>query len=155
MNGLAAPDELQINTVSLILQTQVLTDPNQRGTTKRNSEIKKLVPSAKKQKEQSEDTQNNPGNKNSGANNSIPNNTANNKNNISKKSNRAEKEPKTVYPHFETYGKTNHSTEKCYYGANTANRPPPGKDDRQDRIRSKKEPIQMTRMKLLRLQPKI
>ena len=30
----------------------------------------------------------------------------------------------------------------------------PGRGDRKDKIRSKKEPIKMTRMKLLRLQPK-
>ena len=42
-----------------------------------------------------------------------------------KNSNKAERKPKTVYPPGETCGKTNHSTEKCYYGANAANRPPP------------------------------
>ena len=31
----------------------------------------------------------------------------------------------------------------------------PGKEDRKDKIRSKKEPIKMTQMKQLRLQPKI
>ena len=31
----------------------------------------------------------------------------------------------------------------------------PGKEDRKDKIRSKKEPIKMTQMELLRLQPKI
>ena len=31
----------------------------------------------------------------------------------------------------------------------------PGTEDRKDKIRSKKEPIKMTRMKLLKLQPKI
>ena len=31
----------------------------------------------------------------------------------------------------------------------------PGKEDRNNKIRSKKEPINMTQMKLLRLQPKI
>ena len=37
----------------------------------------------------------------------------------------AERKPKTVYPPCETCGKTNHSTEKCCFGANAANRPPP------------------------------
>ena len=32
---------------------------------------------------------------------------------------------KNVYPRCETCGKTNHSREKCYHGANAANRPPP------------------------------
>ena len=31
----------------------------------------------------------------------------------------------------------------------------PDREDRKDKIRSKKEPIKMTRMKLIRLQPKI
>ena len=31
----------------------------------------------------------------------------------------------------------------------------PGRQDRKDKIRSKKEPIKMTQMKLLRLQPRI
>ena len=31
----------------------------------------------------------------------------------------------------------------------------PGREDRKDKIRSKKEPIKMTRLKLIRLQPKI
>ena len=74
--------------------------------------------------------QNNPVHKNSGANNSNPNsnvnnNNKNNNNNNHKNSNKAEREKNTVYPHSEAYGKTNHSAEKCYFGANAANRPPP------------------------------
>ena len=82
----------------------------------------------KRQKDQSEDTQSNPRNKNSGTNNSIPNNNTNensNNNNNYKNSNRAERKPKTVYLPCETCGKTNDSTKKCYYGVNAANRPPP------------------------------
>ena len=81
-----------------------------------------------RQKEQSEDTQDNPGNKNNGAKNSIPNNNTNKKkknNNNYKNNNRAERKPKTAYPPCETCEKTNHYTEKCYYGTNAANRPPP------------------------------
>ena len=33
--------------------------------------------------------------------------------------------PRPVFPHCETCGRTNHSTEKCFLGANAANRPPP------------------------------
>ena len=78
----------------------------------------------KRQREQTEDNQNNPGNKNSGANTSNPNSNVNN-NNKNENSNKAERKPKTVYPLCETSAKTNHSTEKCYCGANAANRPPP------------------------------
>ena len=81
----------------------------------------------KKQRETTEKSQNNPGNKNSDANNSNPHSNINksNNNNNNKNSNRAERKPKTVYPACETCGKTNHSTEKCYFGDNAANRPPP------------------------------
>ena len=79
-----------------------------------------------KQREQIENNQNNPGNKNSDAKNSNANSSINNNNNNNNKNrNRAKKKPKTVYPPCETCGKTNHSTEKCYFGANAANRPPP------------------------------
>ena len=79
----------------------------------------------KKQREQTEDAQNNPGNKNSGANTSNSTSNDNNINNNNKNSNRTERKPKTVYPPSETSGKTSHSTERCYFGANAANRPPP------------------------------
>ena len=79
----------------------------------------------KKQRKQFENYQNNPGNKNSDANTSIPNSNVNNHNNNNKNSNKAERKPKTVYPPCETCGKTNQPREKCYYGANAANRPPP------------------------------
>ena len=79
----------------------------------------------KKQREQTENDQNNPGNKNGDANTSNPNSNVNNENNNSKNSNRGEKRPETIYPPSETCGKTDHSTEKGYFGANAANRPPP------------------------------
>ena len=79
----------------------------------------------KKQRGQTENNQNNPGNKNSDANTSNSTNNVNNNNNNNKNSNRAERKPKTVYPPCETCRKTNHSTDKCYFGDNAANRPPP------------------------------
>ena len=110
----------------------------------------------KKQREQTEKNRKNPGNKkNSGANTSNPNGNVNNHNNNNRSSNRAERKPRTVYPPCETRGKTNHSTEKCYNGANAANTPAPRQIGPDTKIRSKREPIKMTQMKLLRLQPKI
>ena len=38
---------------------------------------------------------------------------------------RAERKPTTVYPPCETCGKTNQSTENCYFVVNAANGPPP------------------------------
>ena len=39
---------------------------------------------------------------------------------------------RTLYLPCETYGKTNHSTERCYGGANAANRPLPWKNKREE-----------------------
>ena len=41
------------------------------------------------------------------------------------KNNQRNRRPRPVFPPCETCGKTNHSTEKCYLGANAANRPTP------------------------------
>ena len=104
----------------------MLTDPNQRATTvKKPGHYRNQCRMLKKQREQTEKNQNYPGNKNIDANTSNPNSNVNNNNNQNRNSNRDKRKPKTVYPRCETCGKTNHSTEKCYYGANAANRPPP------------------------------
>ena len=124
LNGLEAPDELQINTVS-----QQLTMANADrfkptcqhcGKPGHKNQCRLL----KKPRKETENNQNNPGNKNSDANNYIPdNNTNNNDHNNFKNSNRAETKPETVHLPCETCGKTNHSAERCYVGANAANRP--------------------------------
>ena len=48
-------------------------------------------------------------------------------------------EPKTVYPPCETCGQTNHSTERCYHGANAANRQPPRqrRPERQNQVQER------------------
>ena len=122
LNGL---DELQINTVShntvnASADRTKSTCHNQKKTGHYENQCRLL----KKQREQTENNQNNPGNKNSDANTSNPNGNLNNPDNNNRNSNRAERKPKTVYPPCETCGKTNHSTERCYHGANAA-RPPP------------------------------
>ena len=83
-----------------------------------------------KQREKTEIIQKIPGNKNTDANNSNPNSNVNNNNkkhNNYRNSKIAERKPESVYPPCETYGKTNHSTDRCYVGANAANRPLPWK----------------------------
>ena len=125
LNGFEAPDELQINTVS---HNTVNANADRTKPTchycKKPGHYKNQCRFLKKQREQTENNQNNPGNKSSNANTSNPNSNVNNPNNNNKNSNRAERKPKTVYPPCETCGKTNHSTENCYHGANAANRPP-------------------------------
>ena len=125
LNGLEAPDELPINNVS---QQPTNTNADRPKLTchhcKKPGHYRNQCRLLKKQRETTENNQNNPGNKNSDANTSNPKSNANNNNN-NRNNNRAERKPKTVYPPCETCGKTNHSTEKCYFGANAANRPPP------------------------------
>ena len=57
---------------------------------------------------------------NSNPNNKVSNNTKANNKNIQR-----ERRSRPVFPPCETCGRTSHSTEKCYHGANAANRPPP------------------------------
>ena len=125
LNGLKAPDELPINNVS---QQPTSNNADRPKPTchhcKKPGLYRNQCRLLKKQREQTEDIQDKPGNKNSGANTSTSNSNVNNNNN-NRNSNTAERKPKTVYPPCETCGKTNHSTERCYFGANAANRPPP------------------------------
>ena len=53
-------------------------------------------------------------------NNKVANNTRGNNINIQR-----DRKSSPVFPPCETCGRNNHSTEKCYLGANAANRPPP------------------------------
>ena len=64
-------------------------------------------------------------NKNSSQKNFNSNNKISNKTNANNTNNQKDKRPWPVYPHCETYGKTNHSRERYYFGANAANKPPP------------------------------
>ena len=134
---LEAPDELQINTVS---HNSVDANADRTKPTchycKKPGHYKNQCRLLKKQREQTENNQNNPVNKNNDANTSNLNGKIN-KNDRNR--NRAERRPKTVYPPCETCGKTNHSTEKCYHGANAANRPPPRqrRPERQNQVRER------------------
>ena len=57
--------------------------------------------------------------------NSNSNKNASNNTNANNTNNQKDRRYRPVCPPWETGGKTNHSTEKCYSRANTANRPPP------------------------------
>ena len=126
LNGLEAPDDLQINNVNpQITNTNADRPKPTCHQFKKPGHYRNQCRLLEKQREQTENNQNNPGNKNRGANTSNPSNNVNNNNNNNKKSNRSERKPKIVYPPCETCGKLNHSTKKCYFRANAANRPPP------------------------------
>ena len=113
LNGLEAPNELQINTVS---HNTVNANVDRTKPTchycEKPGHYENQCRLLKKQREQTENNQNNPGNKSSDANTSNPNGNVNNPNNNNRNSKRPERKPKTVYPPCETYGKTKHSTHR-------------------------------------------
>ena len=129
LNGLEAPDEMPINTV-----TQ---QPPQQNSEK----SKPTCHHCKKQghhqnkcrqlKREEDQTRNNTNsaNKNNGSAqpNSNPNNKVSNNTKANNINNQRDRRSRPVLPPNETCGRTNHSTEKCYLGANAANRPPPRK----------------------------
>ena len=71
-------------------------------------------------KQQIEGNPDNAGNINSDTNDSNPNN------------HKTDRKSRALYPPCEICGKTNHSTERCYVGANAANRPLPWKNKPQE-----------------------
>ena len=129
LNGLEALDEQEINIVS---QRATHNNADRPKPTchycKKPGQYRNQCRLLKKQREQTESTQNIPGSRNSDADNSIPDNKTNTNNHINYKNcNRAEGKPETVYPPSETCGKRNDSAERCYVGVNAANRPLPWK----------------------------
>ena len=56
----------------------------------------------------------------------------NDTNNSSPNNYKFDRKSRTVYPPWETSGKTKHSTERCYVGANAADRPLPWKNKPQE-----------------------
>ena len=128
LNGLEAPDEMPINTVTHQAPQQNSNRP--RPTChhcKKPGHYQNQCRQLKREKEQTRNNTNSANNNNgSSQTNSNPNNNkvANNTkgNNIN---NQRGRKSRPVFPPCETCGRNNHSTEKCYLGANAANRPPP------------------------------
>ena len=132
LNGLKAPDEMQINDV-----TQQASQQNSEKSKptchhcRKPGHYRNQCRQLKREKDQTrnntnsaDNTNNNNGSaqKNSNSNNKVSNNTnANNTNNQKGRTSRP------VFPPCETCGRTDHSTERYYLGANAANRPPPRK----------------------------
>ena len=123
LNGLEAPDEMPINTVTQQDAQQNSDKP--KPTCHHCKQTKPLSKSTQTRKNQTRNNTNSAGNNNGSAQpisnpkNEVSNNTKGNK--IYKKNSRSI----PIFPPCETSGRTNHSTEKCYLGANSANRPPP------------------------------
>ena len=154
MNGLEALDELQISTVS---HNTVNTKTDRHKLTchhcKRPGHYRYQCRLLKRQKEQSEDTQSNPGKK-TVAPITLSQTTI---------QTRTTTTTKTVTELKESHKLLVHPVrivEKQTTPQRNATMDPmqsidrfSGKEDRQDRIRSKKKPIKMTQMKLLRFSP--
>ena len=129
LNGLEAPDEMPINTVTQQAPQQ---NPNKPRPTchhcKKPGDYQNQCRQLKREKDQTRNDTNSANNNNNGSaqTNSNPNNNkvANNAkgNHIN---NQRDRRPRPVFPPCEICGRTNHSTEKCFLGANAANRPPP------------------------------
>ena len=111
-----AADQLQIHTV-----TQQPTQQNPEKPKpvchhcKKTSHYRKQCSQVKREKGKAQANTNSAGNSNNN------NGGQRNSNSVNQK----DRKPRTVYPPWETCGKTNYSTKKCYLGANTDNRPPP------------------------------
>ena len=128
LNGLEAPDEMPINTVTQQTPQQNSNKPKPTcHHCKKPSHYQNQCRQPKREKDQTRNNTNSANNNNGSAqtnsnpsNNKVANNTK--RNNIN---NQRDRRPRPVFPPCETCGRTNHSTERCYLGANAANRPPP------------------------------
>ena len=155
LNGLEDLDELQINTVS---HNTTITNADRPKLTCQHctkpGHYRNQCRSLKTQKQQSEKTQINPGNKNSAANNSVPNNDTNKQNNNYKNSDNSEKSQKLfIHPVTHVGKQTTPQTNATMEPTQRMDHLP-GTKDGKDRTRARKEPAKMIRLKLLRLQPK-
>ena len=139
LNGLEAPDELQMNTVS---SNRANANPNRTKPTrhygKKPGHFRNQGRLLKKQREETENNQNNPGNKNSDANTSNQKGYVNNPNNNNKNSNRTERKPsQKLFTHSVRHvaGQTNPQRNAIMEPMQLIDRLP-GRKDLEDKIRS-------------------
>ena len=129
LNGLKAPDEMPINTVTRQAPQQNSEKPKPTcHHCKKSGHYQNRCRLLNWEKDQTR-RKTNSSKKNNGSaqTNSNPNNKVSNKTKANNTSNQNDKRSGPVLPPCETCGRTNHSREKCYLGANGANRPPPRK----------------------------
>ena len=127
LNGLEAPDELQMNTVTQQATQQNSEKSNQLATIgKSQVTIETSAVNSKKDHARNyiNSADKNNSNKSGQTNFNSTNITSKNINAINT-NNQKDRRPRPVYLPCETCGKSNHSTEKCYFEANAANRLPP------------------------------
>ena len=129
LKDLEAADELQINTAT---QQATQQNPKKTETTCHHCKTPSYYHIQNRQlKQQKNHVQNNMDS--AGNNKNIfvgPTNSNSNKKspcqiNAMNTNNQKDKKPRPVYTTCNTYGKTNHSRGKCYFGASASKRPPP------------------------------
>ena len=130
LNGLEAPDEMQLNSV---MQQDPQPNPGKPKPTchhcKKPGHYRNQCRQLKRGKDQVQNNTDsaaiNKNNNGSAQTNSNPNQKVPVTNKANNANNQRDRKTRPVFPPCETCGRTNHSTEKCYLGANAANRPPP------------------------------
>ena len=130
LNGLEAPDEMQINTVMHQDTQQNSEKPKPTcHHCKKPGHYRNQCRQLKRGKDQVQNNTDsaaiNKNNNGSAQTNSNPNQKVPVTNKANNANNQRDRKTRPVFPPCETCGRTNHSTEKCYLGANAANRPPP------------------------------
>ena len=127
LNSLEAPDELQKNTVTqqASQQNSEKSKPTCHNCNK-PSHYRNQCRQLNREKDQTRNNTNS-ANKNNGSaqTNSNHNNKVANSTKANSIDNQRDRRSRPVFPPCETCSRTNPSTEKCYLGANAANRPPP------------------------------
>ena len=128
LTGWEAPDEMPINTVTQQAPQQNSNKP--RPTChhcKKSGHYQNQCRQLKREKDQTRNNTNSANNNNGSAqtnsnpnNNKVANNIKGNNINIQR-----DRKSRPLFPPCEKCGRNNHRTEKCYLGANAANRPPP------------------------------
>ena len=126
LNGLEAPDEMPINTVTQPAPEQNSEKPKPAcHHCKKAGHYQNQCRQLKREKDQTRNNLNSANNNNGSAQtNSNPNNKVSNNTKANNTNNQRDRRSRPFFPPCETYGRTNHSTEKCYLGANAANRLP-------------------------------
>ena len=145
--GLEAPDEMPINTRTQQAPQQNSEKPKPTcHHCKKPGHYQNQCRQLKREKDQTRSNTNSTNKNNIGAQQkSNPNNKVSNNTKANKTKNQRDSRSRPVFTPCETCGRTNHSTEKCYLGANGANRPPPGIEDRKDKTKSNREMLKATR----------
>ena len=127
LNGLEAPDEMQLNTVMEQDTQQNSEKPKPIcHHCKKPGHYRNQCRQLKREKDQVQNNTDSAAKNNNGSAqiNSNPNPKAPVANKANNTNNQRDRKPRPVFPPCETCGRTNHFTERCYLGANAANRPP-------------------------------